>query len=446
MKKLSFTLLMFFVSISIFAQLYVKDTGNVGVNMNNPENITLGMLNTRNQYGMRIEGHGEKDLLIHSYSDTITNHTTTKYGLEICTHLQNNNINNGITVYSNGSTNYNNYAITGQGGTAPLESAGVCGLLASSNCTNKGAGIYGASTNITNIGSAYGTWQWAGYFRGDVCVTGTVFADVFTPASNSQSNGMSGYSTNIVSGETDAGGESVSDKLSSVNLLMLSKDSPSDRTTDPALAGVLTAIENGEELTPEQLSIYQAAVDAGMDDIAVPQKKKADIRYGLAADQLKAVYPELVCEDDKGNVSINYIEMVPLLVQCMNEQREEIAELREEIAELKGESGQSASRKRGRTAETASPDGGTDIISLGQNVPNPFTDKTAIAVNVPKSVRSAALFIYDMSGKQIDKIQINDRGKSSISVSGTTLQEGMYLYSLIADGKVIDTRKMILTK
>ena len=100
MKKLSFTLLMFFVSISIFAQLYVKDTGNVGVNMNNPENITLGMLNTRNQYGMRIEGHGEKDLLIHSYSDTITNHTTTKYGLEICTHLQNNNINNGITVYS----------------------------------------------------------------------------------------------------------------------------------------------------------------------------------------------------------------------------------------------------------------------------------------------------------------------------------------------------------
>ena len=84
MKKLSFTLLLFFVSISIFAQLYVKDTGNVGVNMNNPENITLGMLNTRNQYGMRIEGHGEKDLLIHSYSDTITNHTTTKYGLEIC--------------------------------------------------------------------------------------------------------------------------------------------------------------------------------------------------------------------------------------------------------------------------------------------------------------------------------------------------------------------------
>ena len=257
---------------------------------------------------------------------------------------------------------------------------------------------------------------------------------------------MPGYSTNIISSETDAGGESVSEKLSGVRLLMLSKDSPSDRTTDPALAGVLTAIENGEELTAEQLSVYQAAVEAGMDDIAVPQKKKADIRYGLAADQLKAVYPELVCEDDKGNVSVNYIEMVPLLVQCVNEQREEIAELREEIAELKGGDTRSASRKRGRIAETASPDSGTDIISLGQNVPNPFTDRTAIAVNIPRSVRSATLFIYDMSGKQIDKIQINDRGKSSISVSGTTLQEGMYLYSLIADGKVIDTRKMILTK
>ena len=51
-----------------------------------------------------------------------------------------------------------------------------------------------------------------------------------------------------------------------------------------------------------------------------------------------------------------------------------------------------------------------------------------------------------MSGKQIDKIQVPKRGASQISVSGTGLTEGMYLYSLIADGKVVETRKMILTK
>ena len=90
--------------------------------------------------------------------------------------------------------------------------------------------------------------------------------------------------------------------------------------------------------------------------------KKGNAQGGLAADQLKAVYPELVCEDEKGNVGINYVEMVPLLVQCLNEQREEIAELRDDIAELKGEDCRSASRKRGRTAEANSAGSGTDII------------------------------------------------------------------------------------
>ena len=137
MKRLLFIFTFSCISASCFAQLYVNQNGNVGINMSNPQNVTLGITNTRTQYGLQINGHGEKDILIHSYSDTITNHTTTKYGLEICTHLQNNNINNGLRVYPSGSTNYNNYAITGQGGTAPLESAGVCGLLASSNCTNK---------------------------------------------------------------------------------------------------------------------------------------------------------------------------------------------------------------------------------------------------------------------------------------------------------------------
>jgi hypothetical protein len=119
--------------------------------------------------------------------------------------------------------------------------------------------------------------------------------------------------------------------------------------------------------------------------------------------------------------------------------------LNEEIAELKGYNTQAVpSRKRFHIADTSVA--ATDIISLGQNSPNPFSENTAIEVNIPESVRTAALFIYDMSGKQVDKISIADRGKLSISVSATGLHEGMFLYSLIADGKVIDTRKMILTK
>lgn len=39
-----------------------------------------------------------------------------------------------------------------------------------------------------------------------------------------------------------------------------------------------------------------------------------------------------------------------------------------------------------------------------------------------------------------------NRGEASITIDGGSLNAGMYLYALIADGKVVDTKRMILTK
>ena len=51
-----------------------------------------------------------------------------------------------------------------------------------------------------------------------------------------------------------------------------------------------------------------------------------------------------------------------------------------------------------------------------------------------------------MSGGQIKSISIPERGKGTVTIQGSELSAGMYLYALIADGKVIDTKRMILTK
>jgi hypothetical protein len=61
-------------------------------------------------------------------------------------------------------------------------------------------------------------------------------------------------------------------------------------------------------------------------------------------------------------------------------------------------------------------------------------------------VSKASLFIYDMNGKQIDRIDIADRGTTNVSITSTGLTEGMYLYSFVADGKIVSTKRMILTK
>ena len=51
-----------------------------------------------------------------------------------------------------------------------------------------------------------------------------------------------------------------------------------------------------------------------------------------------------------------------------------------------------------------------------------------------------------MTGMQIDAVNITDFCSGSITLTAGKLKAGMYLYSLIADGQVIDTKQMILTK
>lgn len=54
-------------------------------------------------------------------------------------------------------------------------------------------------------------------------------------------------------------------------------------------------------------------------------------------------------------------------------------------------------------------------------------------------------YIYDMNGLQIENYPITERGNTSLIIDGGTLKTGMYLYSLILDRCVTDTKRMILT-
>ena len=133
--------------------------------------------------------------------------------------------------------------------------------------------------------------------------------------------------------------------------------------------------------------------------------------------------------------------MIPLLVQSINE-------LNAKIAELEGSGNGNVelmARDRGNaTGIDAMND--TEVLSLAQNKPNPFSERTTIEVTIPESTTNAALFIYDMNGKQVKQINITERGKTNVSITSEGLEPGMFLYSLIADGKIVSTKKMILTK
>jgi len=81
---------------------------------------------------------------------------------------------------------------------------------------------------------------------------------------------------------------------------------------------------------------------------------------------------------------------------------------------------------------------------LHQNVPNPFPQSTEIKFYIPENVKTAQLSICNILGKQIMQIPINQRGKGLHRILASELTTGMYFYTLIFDGKPMDTKQMIL--
>ena len=49
-----------------------------------------------------------------------------------------------------------------------------------------------------------------------------------------------------------------------------------------------------------------------------------------------------------------------------------------------------------------------------------------------------------MTGRQVRQVPIDARGATSVSVAAAGMPAGMYLYSLIVDDSLIDTKRMVV--
>jgi hypothetical protein len=60
------------------------------------------------------------------------------------------------------------------------------------------------------------------------------------------------------------------------------------------------------------------------------------LQYGLIAEEVAKVYPELVVRDDSGRIDgVRYDELAPMLLNEAQKQAEEIRDLKQQLAELK---------------------------------------------------------------------------------------------------------------
>lgn len=85
---------------------------------------------------------------------------------------------------------------------------------------------------------------------------------------------------------------------------------------------------------------------------------------------------------------------------------------------------------------------------LFSNYPNPFNPATNIKYQIPDNSALIKLVIFDITGKQITELvnQEQNAGTYEVTFDGSNYSSGIYFYSLIIEGKAIETKRMILLK
>ena len=81
---------------------------------------------------------------------------------------------------------------------------------------------------------------------------------------------------------------------------------------------------------------------------------------------------------------------------------------------------------------------------LGDNIPNPFNNTTIIPYYLPQG-SMGFIQIKDMKGELVDEYALTP-GYNRLEVTLDCFNSGVYLYSIVIDGQVKDTKKMILEK
>lgn len=186
-------------------------------------------------------------------------------------------------------------------------------------------------------------------------------------------------------------------------------------------------------------------------------------QIGLIADEVEKVFPELIKQstiapryknhikisDEFSFRSVDYIGLIPVLIQSAKEEKaalnakdNQIADLTAKVNQLQDQITQIKNALATSAAERASLVNTT--ATLGQCSPNPSNGNVRIAYSVPSG--NAFITFTTMKGEIVKTINITQAGDGVLQIEKSNLTEGNYFYSLYVNGNLVDTKTMVLIK
>jgi hypothetical protein len=154
-------------------------------------------------------------------------------------------------------------------------------------------------------------------------------------------------------------------------------------------------------------------------------------RLGFLAQDVQKVYPELVVEDEKGFLGVNYMDLIPVLTEAIKEQQTEIKELREKIAVL----------EKGLALK------GDNVVSpIITCTPNPFNEVATLTFTLDSENEGKATVvqIYDLKGALLKSYDVKSKvGINSLDVNLSAFGTGIYYANLSVNGKTLSATPII---
>ncbi|MEO0041719.1 MAG: hypothetical protein RL329_1167, partial [Bacteroidota bacterium] len=116
-----------------------------------------------------------------------------------------------------------------------------------------------------------------------------------------------------------------------------------------------------------------------------------------------------------------------------------------EIADLKARLERLEKLLSATNGAAITPNPTNEKVVLEQNRPNPANDVTVIGYELPENDSKMALNVTDLNGKIIFT-QLLPTNQGNVELHTGSWTEGSYFYSLVSDGKVLKTKKLVVSK
>ncbi len=175
-------------------------------------------------------------------------------------------------------------------------------------------------------------------------------------------------------------------------------------------------------------------------------------RNSFDIEQFTELFPELIEIDSNDVAYIDYIGLIPILVNAIQEQSDILKAQSLKIKELQSNADyiNSLSFTSDTTLTKSSyvNDTSNNLFNafLYQNIPNPFNETTIIKYFLPEDEINAYIYILDLQGAMLMSYKLTQKGFGQVSINASELNAGMYLYTLVIDNNIVETKRMMLTK